>query len=696
MPRRRARKRKAETQEPGSYAELQKRAKACGIRANQRADVLRQLLSEGDDSAYTAAEPTAAGQAAPRPAALAALPKPAVPAGPPTPPQEFICPITMELMNDPVSDVDGNSYEHAAIVEALKRKQRSPLTRTPMTIADLRPNRALRDSIARWREEHNLGPILVNAVQVVAARPRRAVVRSSAWQQAVQRQHAHERAAEQGDARAVQARQAERARNVVEKRWRAMLNTETKACGVICFVLYCVASFFGAGFYPCNTVCAHILNLAGTRDVDAAMSSWATAVHEITRILPLNIRGAKSQYVFWVAHALLACAFIWAVGRLHSVHSVVAIEHSHATRRRAPRLIVFAWLTLFCVRLLFEVLLPAGQAIDLSIKCSTTTAVISFAAVRCAWIFLNNCRLTVTMSDLGSRRTARRLDVGRTLRTVVMLILSQLCWRLVNTSFLATSTAWAVFHAAINMLFCGWSFIMILYGHTKDREPGHCTDCFNGTDVTFSCCAAAWAYCCTVSPTAALVALLTTFYFVGETVYRAIDSQCDCYSISLGIGVAWARSYMWFTVWILLVQLWRFMMAHKVLFCMVVLSMVAIAFWCACSAPQQAANDYRDNVTRPRQRRAAARRRAGAVNAGTRWSSADDRVVWHALAGFYSDGVRSYQGEHDGLLPLRPAANAVISQLARRFERTPDSIKIRIRYLRNQAAFRAMHFHQRD
>jgi hypothetical protein len=153
---------------------------------------------------------------------------------------------------------------------------------------------------------------------------------------------------------------------------------------------------------------------------------------------------------------------------------------------------------------------------------------------------------------------------------------------------------------------------------------------------------------------------------------------------------------MWFTVWILLVQLWRFMMAHKVLFCMVVLSMVAIAFWCACSAAQQAANDFRDNVTRPRQRRAAARRRAGAVNAGTRWSSADDRVVWHALAGFYSDGVRSYQGEHDGLLPLRPAANAVISQLARRFERTPDSIKIRIRYLRNQAAFRAMHFHQRD
>ena len=429
MPRRPARKRKAETQEPGSYADLQKRAKARGIRANQRAEVLRQLLLEGSannepataaaaaaepTAAAAAAEPTAARQAAPRPAVPDTLPKPAVPARPPTPPQEFTCPITIQLMNDPVSDVDGNSYEHAAIVEALKRKQQSPLTRTPMTIADLRPNRALRDSIARWRDEQNLGPILVNAVQVVAAMPRRAVVRSSAWQQAVQRQHAHA----QGNARAVQARQVEHVvrRNAVEKRWRAMLNTETQACGVICFVLYCAASFFAAGFYPCNTVCAHIVNLADARDVDAAVSNWATAVHEITKTLPLSIRGSKSQYVFWVAHALLACAFIWGVGRLHSVHSVVAIEHSHATRRRAPHLIVFAWLTLFCARLLFEVLLPAGQAIDLSSKCSTTTAVISFVAVCGAGNFLNICRLDNLGYSVASHSVARVLDVNRTLR----------------------------------------------------------------------------------------------------------------------------------------------------------------------------------------------------------------------------------------------------------------------------------------
>ena len=275
-----------------------------------------------------------------------------------------------------------------------------------------------------------------------------------------------------------------------------------------------------------------------------------------------------------------------------------------------------------------------------------------------------------------------------------MLILSQLCWRLVNTSFLATSTARAVFHAAIT-LFCGWSVMMILYEHTKDREPGHRIDCFHGTDATFICCAAAWAFSCIVGffSVHSAVALFTAFYVVVETFYKATDSEYDSYSLSLGIGVAWTRSYMWFTVWSLLVQLCRFIVAHKELLfgvisvCMV-LTMVGIAFW--------RANDFSGDVTSPHQRRTVSRSHRPSRLHGTRWCSADDHVVWHALAGFYSDRVRSYQGDHDGWLPLRPAANAVIKQLARRFERTPSSIKYRIRRLRNQAAFRVMHFHQRD
>ena len=59
----------------------------------------------------------------------------------------FICPITGELMQDPVIDTEGNTYERSAIVEWLVRNNTSPITRNPLACQDLRPNRALRHSI---------------------------------------------------------------------------------------------------------------------------------------------------------------------------------------------------------------------------------------------------------------------------------------------------------------------------------------------------------------------------------------------------------------------------------------------------------------------------------------------------------------------------------------------------------------------
>ncbi|KAA6372556.1 MAG: hypothetical protein EZS28_031918 [Streblomastix strix] len=44
----------------------------------------------------------------------------------------FICPITQEIMTDPVIAEDGNSYERQAIVDWLKIKKISPITREPM------------------------------------------------------------------------------------------------------------------------------------------------------------------------------------------------------------------------------------------------------------------------------------------------------------------------------------------------------------------------------------------------------------------------------------------------------------------------------------------------------------------------------------------------------------------------------------
>ena len=69
-------------------------------------------------------------------------------------PDEFLCPITLEIMKDPVSDNEGNSYEREAVEDRLKRgNTTSPITKQPLQLTDLRPNRLLREVIKRWQEE---------------------------------------------------------------------------------------------------------------------------------------------------------------------------------------------------------------------------------------------------------------------------------------------------------------------------------------------------------------------------------------------------------------------------------------------------------------------------------------------------------------------------------------------------------------
>ena len=57
------------------------------------------------------------------------------------------CSITGEIMNDPVCDPEGNTYERDAILEWLRRSNTSPVTRAPLTPEQLIPNRALRELI---------------------------------------------------------------------------------------------------------------------------------------------------------------------------------------------------------------------------------------------------------------------------------------------------------------------------------------------------------------------------------------------------------------------------------------------------------------------------------------------------------------------------------------------------------------------
>jgi hypothetical protein len=54
-----------------------------------------------------------------------------------------ICPITQDVMKEPVIDKEGNTYEKSAILEWLKTNNKSPITRNVISASELIPNRAL-------------------------------------------------------------------------------------------------------------------------------------------------------------------------------------------------------------------------------------------------------------------------------------------------------------------------------------------------------------------------------------------------------------------------------------------------------------------------------------------------------------------------------------------------------------------------
>ena len=69
--------------------------------------------------------------------------------------QAYICPITLNIMKDPYSDMDGNSYEKEAIFKWIIENGNSPITRNPMTIDNLIPNRALKEAIENYLDINN-------------------------------------------------------------------------------------------------------------------------------------------------------------------------------------------------------------------------------------------------------------------------------------------------------------------------------------------------------------------------------------------------------------------------------------------------------------------------------------------------------------------------------------------------------------
>jgi hypothetical protein len=74
------------------------------------------------------------------------------------PPDHFICPITHNLMIDPVSAADGHTYERRAIEEWLVGHSTSPMTGAELKIKDLFSNHTVRGLIRTWQEAQRCRP----------------------------------------------------------------------------------------------------------------------------------------------------------------------------------------------------------------------------------------------------------------------------------------------------------------------------------------------------------------------------------------------------------------------------------------------------------------------------------------------------------------------------------------------------------
>jgi hypothetical protein len=61
--------------------------------------------------------------------------------------EHFFCPISLEIMTDPVITADGSTFERARIEEWFKDHNTNPLTNEIVTSKALIPNKALKAAI---------------------------------------------------------------------------------------------------------------------------------------------------------------------------------------------------------------------------------------------------------------------------------------------------------------------------------------------------------------------------------------------------------------------------------------------------------------------------------------------------------------------------------------------------------------------
>lgn len=76
----------------------------------------------------------------------------------PEAPEDFTCPITLQVMVRPLCTRSGRNFERSAILEWIGRTGQCPLTRQPMSPSDLIPNRPLELRIKVWRDNNGIKP----------------------------------------------------------------------------------------------------------------------------------------------------------------------------------------------------------------------------------------------------------------------------------------------------------------------------------------------------------------------------------------------------------------------------------------------------------------------------------------------------------------------------------------------------------
>jgi len=76
-------------------------------------------------------------------------------------PNEFICPLTLQIMVDPVMSRYGQSFEREAILKWLAKNNTCPLSRKPLFLRNIIANHNLRLKIRKWELENDFDIKLV-------------------------------------------------------------------------------------------------------------------------------------------------------------------------------------------------------------------------------------------------------------------------------------------------------------------------------------------------------------------------------------------------------------------------------------------------------------------------------------------------------------------------------------------------------